>query len=436
MGSRRILAALVAVFVCAALAASAGLGASFTVMVRHTPNLTPANRTARTIDGIVIHATEGHFIGSVRWLQEARSQGSAHFVVSRRGTIVQLVPVRDVAWHSGNNWWNLHSIGIEHEGWTSRGGFTEPEYHASAKLVAYLAHRWGIPLNRRHIIGHYQVPNPFWPGHFGGVDGHRDPGPHWHWAHYMSLVRADSKDPVRPQFVRPTAPRAPKPSTVLVSKRTRPAGAPHRPGVRPHARLHDTVHWAAGIDAAHLVPYHIHRVDFLVDGRVLYSDHVWPFAFNRGRGWNTRTVLNGSHMLVVHAFGTHGYRLRKRIPVRVVNPPLPLTVTGVASGDAVSGQLQLGVAVGAGGAKVSLSVDGRELSRDLSAPFRVSWDTLSASEGPHDLVVTARDRFGHRVSERLGVVVANAPSFPSLLAGGTELPDLHASVFSRGALPE
>jgi N-acetyl-anhydromuramyl-L-alanine amidase AmpD len=75
------------------------------------------------INAIVIHDTEGRFIGSVRVLQRARTRGSAHFVVSRRGQIVQLVPVTDVAWHAGNAWWNLHSIGIEHEGWAGRRAY-------------------------------------------------------------------------------------------------------------------------------------------------------------------------------------------------------------------------------------------------------------------------------------------------------------------------
>ena len=162
-----------------ALATSAAAGARLRVLIEHTPNKTGSNRTAKTIDAIVIHDTEGRFVGSVRFLQRARARGSAHFVVSRRGQIVQLVPVKDVAWQAGNAWWNLHAIGIEHEGWAGRGGYTVAEYRASAQLVAYLAHRWGIPLDRGHIIGHDEVPDPNHRGVFGGVSHHTDPGPHW-----------------------------------------------------------------------------------------------------------------------------------------------------------------------------------------------------------------------------------------------------------------
>jgi len=156
--------------VLAAAGASAAWSAtSLRVLIRQTPNKTSSNRTRKTISAIVIHDTEGRFLGSIRTLQNPRVDGSAHFVVSRRGQIVQLVPVSDVAWHSGNGWWNLHSIGIEHEGWAGRHAYTEAEYRASAKLVAYLAHRWGIPLDRGHIIGHAEVPNPNHPYGVKGV---------------------------------------------------------------------------------------------------------------------------------------------------------------------------------------------------------------------------------------------------------------------------
>ena len=146
---------------------------------RH-PEQDRVDRTAKTIDGIVIHDTEGRFIGSVRFLQRARARGSAHFVVSRRGQIVQLVPVGDVAWHAGNRRRNLHSIGIEHEGWAGRGRYTVAEYRASAQLVAYLAHRWGVPLHRRHIVGHDEVPTRIGPAG-SAAERHTDPADGGNW---------------------------------------------------------------------------------------------------------------------------------------------------------------------------------------------------------------------------------------------------------------
>ena len=372
-----------------------------------TPNKTDSNRTAKTIDGIVIHDTEGRFIGSIRALQNPRVDGSAHFVVSRSGQIVQLVPVTDVAWHAGNGWWNLHSIGIEHEGWADRHAYTEREYRASAQLVAYLAHRWGIPLDRRHIIGHAEVPDPYHPLRRGGISHHTDPGPHWNWPHYMALVRLYSAHLVLPHFV--------KSMTLYQLPAPRARAVPHRPTVDRHATVRGKALWWSGIDASQRWRRHIWKVDFIVDGKTLYTDHTWPYSFHRTVGWNTRTVANGSHMLTVLAYGTHHYRLRKRIPVRVANAPIKLRVAGAVSGAAVKGTLRLRVRASDAVERVTLYVDGRPASRDATAPYNVVWDTTAAKEGAHELLVYARDARGHRAALELPVVVANAPDFPAAL---------------------
>jgi hypothetical protein len=418
MGSRRGQAVCAVAVVAAAICTSAAWAAPLRVLVEGTPNKTDSNRTAKTISGIVIHDTEGRFIGSVRFLQRARARGSAHFVVSRRGQVVQLVPVTDVAWHSGNRWWNLHSIGIEHEGWVGRRAYTEPEYRASAQLVAYLAHRWGVPLDREHIIGHNEVPNPDHPGRFGGISGHTDPGPYWNWRHYMQLVRYYAAHPVLPHFVqRMTLRDSPVPRRVATHSAGRAvATAPRRPVVERNARLRGNALWWSGIDATTRARRHISRVDFLVDGELLYSDHTWPFAFHRHQGWDTRTVANGRHMLTVLAYGARHYRLRKHIPVRVVNPPMHVSVSGGDLADgAVSGRLSLHVDADEPIAAVALYVNGSPVSRDRAKPYHLEWDTRSIGEGEHTLIVYARGLHGRREAVRLPVLVANASTFPAAL---------------------
>jgi N-acetyl-anhydromuramyl-L-alanine amidase AmpD len=418
VGSRKGHLALGAVLVAAAAGASAASGTSLSVLIKHTPNKTESNRTRATINAVVIHDTEGRFIGSVRFLQRARTQGSAHFVVSRRGQIVQLVPVNDVAWHAGNSWWNLHSIGIEHEGWAGRRAFTEKEYRASAKLVAYLAYRWGIPLDREHIIGHAEVPNPYRAGSFGGADGHTDPGPYWNWGHYMHLVRYYAAHRVVPKFVRrmTVLPDAPVPHRVATSRRVAPLArrTATRSTVDRNAIVRGKALWWSGVDSSTQWRRHIWKVDFIVDGKTLYTDHTWPYSFHRTIGWNSRTVANGSHMLAVRAYGAHHYRLRKSIPVRVANPPLRVTISGATSGGAVSGMLELGANTNELVDRVTLYVDGKLVSRDASRPYSLRWDTTAAPEGEHTLLVYARG--ARRAALTIPVVVANAPEFPSALA--------------------
>jgi hypothetical protein len=144
------------------------------------------------ITRIVIHETQGSYTSTVSWFQNPRAGGSAHFVVrSADGAITQMVREKDVAWHSGNRAYNWSSIGIEHEGYVGDCSWnTDAMYRSSAQLVAELAAKYAIPVDRAHIIGHDEVPDPDGSG-YGGADHHTDPGSCWNWDYYLSLVRAD-----------------------------------------------------------------------------------------------------------------------------------------------------------------------------------------------------------------------------------------------------
>jgi N-acetyl-anhydromuramyl-L-alanine amidase AmpD len=139
---------------------------------------------------IVLHDTETSYEGTVALPPSPHYCASWHYLVrSRDGHVDQALDVRHVGWHAGNWWFNTHSIGIEQEGWASRGGrwFTERMYRSTARLVRYLARKYDIPLDRGHILGHDNVPADSGKG----VSAmHTDPGPYWDWAHFMRLVGA------------------------------------------------------------------------------------------------------------------------------------------------------------------------------------------------------------------------------------------------------
>ena len=117
----------------------------------------------------------------MRWLQNPRAHASSHYVVARSGRIIQLVHLSDIAWHAGNWRTNEQSVGIEHEGFTyGPRGFTDAQYRASARLAAWIARRSLMPIDRKHLIGHAEVPDG--RGGRGGSSHHTDPGPHWNWA--------------------------------------------------------------------------------------------------------------------------------------------------------------------------------------------------------------------------------------------------------------
>ncbi|MEU9293056.1 N-acetylmuramoyl-L-alanine amidase [Streptomyces sp. NPDC048266] len=139
---------------------------------------------------IVIHDTEGSYEGTIATFQSATAKGSAHYLIrAQDGLVTQMVENKNIAWHAGNWTLNMHAIGVEHEGYAIKAGqwYTEPQYESSAALVKFLAGKYGIPVDREHIIGHDEVP-----GHVDAkVAGmHWDAGPFWDWNHYMSLLGA------------------------------------------------------------------------------------------------------------------------------------------------------------------------------------------------------------------------------------------------------
>ncbi|MFF3175239.1 N-acetylmuramoyl-L-alanine amidase [Streptomyces sp. NPDC057900] len=148
----------------------------------------PAN--GEDIRYIVVHDTEGGYDGSLAAFRNPASYASAHYLIrARDGLVTQLVRTKDEAWHAANKTVNMHSIGIEHEGYAIKSGswYTEPQYESSAALVKYLAARFAVPLDREHIIGHDEVPGVL---DTGVASQHWDPGPFWDWNHYMSLIGA------------------------------------------------------------------------------------------------------------------------------------------------------------------------------------------------------------------------------------------------------
>ena len=75
-------------------------------------NYTQARRPQSAIRFIVIHVTEGSYLGTVAWLRDPRAHASANFVVGRDGKVQELVPLHDIAWHAGNWAYNVRSVGI------------------------------------------------------------------------------------------------------------------------------------------------------------------------------------------------------------------------------------------------------------------------------------------------------------------------------------
>jgi N-acetyl-anhydromuramyl-L-alanine amidase AmpD len=169
-------------------------------------NKCDTTRTAGTsvVDMIVIHDTEGGWNASVATLQNDAGK-SVHYIVDADGSRVgQFVPESYTAWHAGNYYYNQRSVGIEHVGMAADpNGYSDGLYAKSTALVQSIRTRWKVPVDRTHIIGHYQIPdgntmpesspscsdtlaNCESSPDYGGADNHRDPGFYWMWCTYMA----------------------------------------------------------------------------------------------------------------------------------------------------------------------------------------------------------------------------------------------------------
>lgn len=115
-------------------------------------------RDGATPDLIVLHYTAmADCQGAQDWLCNPESEVSAHYLISARGEVTQMVEEKDRAWHAGAGAWggcddvNSRSIGIElaNDGFSP---FAAAQMDALEDLLAGIMDRWSIQPER--VIGH------------------------------------------------------------------------------------------------------------------------------------------------------------------------------------------------------------------------------------------------------------------------------------------
>jgi hypothetical protein len=151
------------------------------------------------------------------------------------------------------------------------------------------------------------------------------------------------------------------------------------------------------------------RVDFAIDGRIVWTDQRKPFSFAGGRGWNTTSVDNGMHILTVRASGADG-AASQRLVVQVVNHDFALTTSALHAWQRVKGTLRIRASVrGAKTSGIGLYVDGKVVSRDDTAPYSVRWNSRKVHDGRHWVTLAAVASDGRLAKRRLPLVVENHP---------------------------
>ncbi|MFX1499353.1 MAG: N-acetylmuramoyl-L-alanine amidase [Promethearchaeota archaeon] len=159
-----------------------------------------SSRGGHKIDAIVLHIASGSIQALHNWAASYNNRGSSwHYGISKAGEIFQYCPNQFATWHAGISWRNgvaynprgvkldpnrlafivnekknmnpnAYTVGIEHEGMTGEP-WTEAMYQADVELIKWLCKKYNIPMDRNHIIGHYQIDHidrPSCPG--SGLD--------------------------------------------------------------------------------------------------------------------------------------------------------------------------------------------------------------------------------------------------------------------------
>ena len=143
--------------------------------------------SAPSLTRIVIHDTEETYDNTIKLVEKPNYLAWNYTLRSFDGHVAQHLDPKDIGWHSGNWYYNMHALGLEHEGKALEGEswYTDAMYRSSAALVRYLCDKYGIPLTRGRVIGHDEVPG-IDTEHIKGM--HWDPGAFWNWARYFELL--------------------------------------------------------------------------------------------------------------------------------------------------------------------------------------------------------------------------------------------------------
>jgi len=120
-----------------------------------------ANFSIRKPNFVVIHHTaQDSLAQTITTFTLARTQVSSHYVISKDGTIVQMLNDYLRSWHAGKGKWgndtdlNSSSIGIELDN-NGKEPFTQPQIESLLVLLKRLKEKYAIPT--ANFIGHSDI---------------------------------------------------------------------------------------------------------------------------------------------------------------------------------------------------------------------------------------------------------------------------------------
>ena len=152
---------------------------AFKSSINYSPNFNEKRRFKKSIKFIVIHYTGMKSEkAALDRLTSMQSEVSSHYLITKNGKIILLVPELYIAWHAGKSKWkdknllNKSSIGIEI---TNPGhsfgykNFTYQQINSTILLIQNLVKKYRI--NKNNILGHSDI----------APDRKKDPGEKFPW---------------------------------------------------------------------------------------------------------------------------------------------------------------------------------------------------------------------------------------------------------------
>lgn len=147
------------------------------------------------------------------------------------------------------------------------------------------------------------------------------------------------------------------------------------------------------------------RADFYVNGQLVATDSLAPFAF----AWDTAGKADGSYTLSVQAFDAAGNRgTSPSVAVTIGNDSIAPTIGSfnLTDGMTISPTRQtisVSTTDNQSVAKISLVIDGKEVSVAYGNSLSYSWNTRKQASGAHTVAVRITDNSGNVTSKTVTV---------------------------------
>ncbi len=130
-----------------------------------SPNYSRQVRNVKSIKFVIIHYTGMQSeIESIKRLKSFKHKVSCHYLINRKGNIIQMVREKHIAWHAGKSRWqnynnlNDSSLGIE---LVNKGhriyyeNFTKEQINSLIKLCKFIKKKYRI--KKENFLGHSDI---------------------------------------------------------------------------------------------------------------------------------------------------------------------------------------------------------------------------------------------------------------------------------------